>query len=156
MDAREREPLTLNDMQQNCMFEIVILSKGQNSEPKRDTGCKIFAKAWRKPIKPFTSLDNSAYPRKDKRNGEWTLQFDNYEWQGPGWQCYIEENRSDSNMMKTLNTILQIARQYPESEAFFFSQEYADWERDRRTHPVRIRDEEYSVLYRAGYHRCLE
>lgn len=156
MDAREREPLTLNDMQQNCMFEIVILFKGHNPESKEDTGYKIFAKAWRKSIKPFTSLDNSAYPRKDKRNGEWTLQFDNYEWQGPGGHCYIEENRSDSNMMKTLNTILQIPKQYPESEAFFFSQEYADWERDRRTHPVRIRDDEYSVLCRAGYHHCLE
>lgn len=156
MDARGREPLTLNDMQQNCLFEIIILFKGHNPKLEMDIEFKIFAKAWRKPIKPFTSLDNSAYPRKDKRNGEWTLQFDNYEWRGPGWDCYIEENRSDINMMKTLNTILQIAKKYPESEAFFFSQEYADWERDSETYPVRINDEEYFVLSRAGYRHRLE
>lgn len=155
MDAREREPLTLSDMQQNCMFEIIILFKGRDPQFKRDIDFKVFAKAWRKPIKPVTSLDNSNYPRKDKRNGEWTFQFDNYEWQGPGWNCHIQENRSDTNMMKNLNTILQIAKDYPESEAFFFSQEYADWERDRRTHPVRIHDEEYAALCRAGYYHYL-
>lgn len=152
MDARDREPLTLNDMQQNCMFEIIVLFKGRDAGLGTNIEFKIFVKAWRKPIKPFTSLDNSDYPRKNKRNGEWTLQFDNYEWQGPGWHCYIEENRSDSNMMKTLNTILQIAKKYPESEAFFFSQEYADWQRDNETYPIRVNDEEYCMLSGAGYH----
>ncbi|MCK9306967.1 MAG: hypothetical protein M0P17_05510 [Methanoculleus sp.] len=156
MDAREREPLTLDDMQQNCMFEIVILFKGHDPESDMNIEFKIFAKAWRKPIKPFTSLDNSAYSRKDKRNGEWTLQFDSYEWRGAGWDRYIEENRSDGNMMKNLNIIMRVAKKYPESESFFFSQEYADRERDSETYPVRISDEEHSILSRAGYRHRLE
>ena len=153
MELREIKDLTETDVMTHCMFEIIIFVSDHDSEDGKEVERKIFCKAWRKPIQPLTLLDNSAYPKKDTRGGEWTIQWDTYEWRTPGWDTYVKENRSDNVVLRDLNTIIGIRKNYENIRIFFFSQGYPDWEYDHYCSFIR---EERGVIPSDVYRRRWE
>jgi len=122
VDGRTCELLDYNAVIEHCFFEFVFI----NSK------FKVFCRAWRKALEPMNSADNSDYPRRSNRDGEWTIQTDRVGFLGDEWDCEIKENRSDKILMRDLNRHLSITRtQFPDTPSYFFKQKYPDWERDR-------------------------
>lgn len=116
---------------------------------------KIFCKAWRKLVEPHYSLDNSGYPIRDRKYSSfnWTLQYDTYEWRGPGWDTLIKENRSDKVIMEDFNNLLEIPKRYPGVKAFLFSQGYPDRYADNdyiEIKRVSLPSSQRDSLYEAG------
>lgn len=128
-DGRTCELLDYKAVIEHCFFEFVFINDK----------FKVFCRAWRKALEPINSADNSDYPRRNMRDGEWTIQTDEFRSYRNEWDCEIKENRSDKILMRDLNQHLSITRkQFPDTPSLFFKQKYPDWKYDRDYHVKRV------------------
>lgn len=129
IDGRTCELLDYQKVIEHCFFEFVFINEK----------FKVFCRAWRKPLEPINSTDNSNYPKRSCRDGEWTIQTDRFGFIGDEWDCEIKENRSNNILMRDLNWHLSTTRnQFPDVPSYFFMQKYPDWERDENYRVERV------------------
>lgn len=141
VDGRTCELLDYQSVIEHCFFEFVFINEK----------FKVFCRAWRKPLEPILTTDNSDYPRRSNRDGEWTIQTDRFGFVGDEWDGEIKENRSDTILMRDLNRHLSITRkQFPDTPSYFFKQEYPDWERDRDYRVKRVGYDQQIVTRNRG------